>query len=997
MTDLPLHPTTYTAPSLNSVVVPVSSVDRPVAVSTTAGSPADEEEDYTIKCFCSFQVDDGNTVFCDRCETWQHIECYYFQDFRDGHPPDINKIEHKCIDCDPRPYDKRGASERQKERFYPEERKVKKPPTKAPKRRPKLSESHAGLTNGYTHDGNDSLHHDRTVGSPREHGPPLKRPKTSHRSSHSINFFSPPSHAEMHAARSTVSTSHTSRKSINAKHSLNGWPAPPYSPEFLHLYDNDRGEAPIQANVFHDITITQSLSSWSHDVESLSEAANGLSPQDIFHRCDESLDLMNLPLLHKEQRTGELSEGGGRPPRWTYLTVDTDTPRDAIIGELRGKIGHMQDYVQDPANRWDYLRHPAPFVFFHPKLPIYIDTRQEGSICRYLRRSCRPNLEMRTILENGTDYRFCLIAKEDIAAGSEVTICWTLDEHIRTYLYLLNNPEIKQEGSLDVTAYISDWVEKVLANFGGCACENPDQCGLAKYDRRYGLLHSTNGKTSRGRNGYVKSMRTPDIGHNPNSRASSEGKRRHDDDGLDSRSTSGSNPRSRDMTPTKIGNGDLGTTLGLELSDREKRKIAALEKNFEQLEQEKHQPVQRKKKRNSGGSAINTPIAASSVRLSPKEAMQQFVDNTKQKQLGHGMNFASLPNTPGFSARPRYSDASSSGKRSGSPVKRSKADIGGLTKGPQPNTSRMNSPTIRRDYVSVSVQTDTNDLADDATLWSHQTQKRKPYISLGKRLLMRCEQDRQRMDEKRRSSFKGASEPLENDLVADTAGLGASEHKAPEAITNNTPTPPSVDTEMREGPFAEGLTNGELPFSHTSVKHRPPDRAEGSPSPMQSPTIKPPPPPAVLHAAATALDRDNPVNGFRSTNLRVQLPSIPQLPHDPASAPSMTTDTTPTVGRSPFSHTPSSYPPLFSSSIPGAVAPSPIKKVSLSEYFSRQKNSSHSTDKGVVSSPTTHQSVFKTAAHVEEEAKGDGVEGTMIVDTPKEDDINPIADRNGSI
>jgi len=995
MTDLPLHPTTYTAPSLISIVGPISSVDRPVAVSTTAGSLAEEEEDYTIKCFCSFQVDDGNTVFCDRCETWQHIECYYFQDFRDGHPPDINKIEHKCIDCDPRPYDKRGASERQKERFYPEERRVKKAPTKAPKRRPKLSESHTGLTNGYTHDGSESSHYDRTVGSPRDHGPPLKRSKTNHRSSHSINFFSPPSNAEMQAARSTGPTSHTSRKSISAKHSLNGWPAPPYSPEFLHLYDNDRGEAPIQANVFHDITITQSLSSWSHDVESLSEAANGLSPQDIFHRCDESLDLMNLPLLHKEQRLGGSSEGGGRQPRWTYLTVDTDTPRDAIVGELRGKIGHMQDYVQDPANRWDYLRHPAPFVFFHPKLPIYIDTRQEGSICRYLRRSCRPNLEMRTILENGTDYRFCFIAKEDIAAGSEVTICWTLDEHIRTYLYLLNHPEVKQEGSLDVTAYISDWVEKVLANFGGCACESPDQCGLAKYDRRCGLFHSTNGKASKGRNGYTKPTRTPDIGLNPNSRASSEGKRRRDEDGLDSRSTSGSNPRSRDMTPTKNGNGDLGTIPGLELSDREKRKIAALEKNFEQLEQEKHQPVQRKKKRNSGGSALNTPIAANSVRLSPKAAMQQSADNTKQKQLGHGMTFASLPNTPGFAAGPRYSDASTSGKRSGSPVKRSKAGFGGVTKHLQPNTPRTNPPNIRRDYVSVSVQTDTSDLTDNATPSSYQTQKRKPYISLGKRLLMRCEQDRQRMDEQRRTSFKGTNEPLKNNVVADT--VGALEHNAPDEFTNNTSRPPSVDTEMPEIPITESMTNGDMYSSHTSVKDRPPDVEEGNCSPVRSPEIKPPPPPAVLHAAATAPDRDNPTNGFRSSDLRVQLPSVPPLHHDPASAPSMTTTTTPTMARSPFSHTSSSYPPLFSGSTPGAVAPSPIKKVSLSEYFSRQKNTSHSTDKGVASSPTTHQSPFKTVGHSEEEAKGDGVEASMIVDTPMKDDIDPIADCNGSL
>ena len=1001
MTDLSLPPTTHTAPSLNSVARPVSSVDGPVNVSTTAGSPADEEEDYTIKCFCSFQVDDGNTVFCDRCETWQHIECYYFQDFHNGQPPDIKKIEHSCIDCDPRPYDKKGATERQKERFYPEERKVKKAPTKAPKRRPKLSESHAAaFTNGYTHDGTDPLHYDRTSGSPRDHGPPLKRPKTSHRSSHSMNFFSPPSNAEMQAVRSTGPTSHASRKPFTTKHSPNGYQVPPYSPEFLHLYDDDPGEAPMQANLFNDIAITRSLSSWSHDVESLSEAANGLSPQDIFHRCDESLDHMNLPLLHKEQRLGEPQEAGGWQPRWTYLTVDTDTPRDAIVGELRGKIGHMQDYVQDPANRWDYLRHPAPFVFFHPKLPIYVDTRQEGSICRYLRRSCRPNLEMRTILENGTDYRFCFIAKEDVGAGSELTISWTLDEHIRTYLYSLNNPEIKQEGSFDVTAYISDWVEKVLANFGGCACESPDQCGLAKYDRRGGMLSNnaslTNGKASKARNGYTKSTRTPDTGHKSNSRASSESKKRQDDDGRDSRSTSGSNSRSRDMTPTR--NGDLGNIPGLEISDREKRKIAALEKNFEQLEQEKHQPSQKKKKRNSSGSTLNTPTAASSVRFGSGSAMQCSADSTNQKQLGHGMTFAYQPNTPGYSTRPRYADASTSVKKFGSPVAKSKANVGAFAKRhSQPNTPRVTSPTARQNYVSVSVQTDADYSADLCTLSTHQFQKRRSYVSLGKRLLMRCQQDRVRMDEQRRASLNDAGGLTGIGSAADTVALGPSRNNTHEWSLEKTSRTPSVDTEMPEVSYNEGPANEDSHSDHTFLKHRPPNGEVVESTPAQSPEIKPPPPPAVLHAAAIPPDRAKPVNGFRSTDLRVQLPSAPQISHDPASAPSMATTTTPTVARSPFSHTPSSYPPLFPGSTPGVVQPSPVKKVSLGEYFSRQKNKSQSMDKGAASSPTTQQSALKTLGSVEEESKSASVEGSVIVDTPKQEDIDPLAGRKGSV
>ena len=80
--------------------------------------PAENEsEDYTIKCICSFQHDDGNTVYCDLCKTWQHIECYYID--KHGIIPtnaDLSTRDHWCVDCQPRRLDTKGAIERQKHR-----------------------------------------------------------------------------------------------------------------------------------------------------------------------------------------------------------------------------------------------------------------------------------------------------------------------------------------------------------------------------------------------------------------------------------------------------------------------------------------------------------------------------------------------------------------------------------------------------------------------------------------------------------------------------------------------------------------------------------------------------------------------------------------------------------------------------------------------------------------------------------------------------------------
>lgn len=54
-----------------------------------------ETKTYNIKCFCANEMDDGNTVLCEGCDTWQHIKCYYSYDKK---VPDV----HNCTDCLPR-------------------------------------------------------------------------------------------------------------------------------------------------------------------------------------------------------------------------------------------------------------------------------------------------------------------------------------------------------------------------------------------------------------------------------------------------------------------------------------------------------------------------------------------------------------------------------------------------------------------------------------------------------------------------------------------------------------------------------------------------------------------------------------------------------------------------------------------------------------------------------------------------------------------------------
>jgi hypothetical protein len=64
-----------------------------------ANFTVDEDEPYTIKCICGFAEDDGNTIWCETCDTWQHIECYYPGRVGDASREDF---EHSCLDCKPR-------------------------------------------------------------------------------------------------------------------------------------------------------------------------------------------------------------------------------------------------------------------------------------------------------------------------------------------------------------------------------------------------------------------------------------------------------------------------------------------------------------------------------------------------------------------------------------------------------------------------------------------------------------------------------------------------------------------------------------------------------------------------------------------------------------------------------------------------------------------------------------------------------------------------------
>ena len=951
MTDISRSATNHGASATDSLTTDGSSPTKPLYPASTIPLRPEEEEDYTIKCICGFHDDDGNTVFCDRCDTWQHTECYYFQN---GEVLDVSDIDHWCADCKPRQLDVRGAYGRQSmRREQPDlgERKTKKATTKSHKKKVRPLESGAVVINGSTLFDKDDQ---PLVGNLRENALASKRSKPNHKYSTSLQSPNLVYAADDRRSGSISGVIQSPSKSISQNPS-NGYFGEPYSQEFMYLYDDDPGDAIMQANLFNDITITRSLSMWTQDAEALKEASIHLRPSDVFHRCDQPLDSMVFPFIHKEYKQGHIQGTDSRRPKWVFLTTDAPLVKGSILGELKGKIGHMQDYVQDPMNRWDYLRHPVPFVFFHPKLPIYIDTRKEGTRCRYLRRSCRPNLTMTTILENGSDYRFCFVAKHDLLAGTELTIGWTLDQHIREF-FRRNSEQVKSEGTTDADEdYVSEWVAKVLADFGGCACDSPSECSLAKYDRRSRMLSNgayklPNGEgKARGGHGKRRSPGWDQANHGKSAHVKQD--RDGDGDGEDTGSTSGSCP-SKQTTPTRNAIDHNGFGLGPELSDRDKRKIAAMEKNFEQIEQDKHQPAPRKKKRTSGGSSVQ---ASTTVASRPYSHVPSF----------------SQANTPELDSKPRYIDAGTSRRVSGSPVGRLPPNSLSLNNKPigrrRSSSHLAQTPatlnTSRPNYVSTSVQTE----PDEQASWykiPQPNQPRKPFMSLSKQLLLRSQRNRLRLEQRLRAEVFQRQDPV--GPMHDSHGNVAVSTEA------------CGDIDMQDIQSSHGLVPAKKTDGSPTQKPRPPDDP-GIQTQDTNTRFKSPLPP-----------QSN--NGNRATDLRVQLPSaIVQPGGDGISASPRDIAQSPVMGQSPFIQTPSSYPPLFSTSTSNMVQPSPVKKkVSLGEYMSRRSNKADAPSGGEKlgnNSPILSHT-FKPLAALHE-AKSDFANSGPAVDTSKEKYENP--------
>ena len=867
----PIAPPSQTALSLPSVF---AARDAPRKQETV------EEEPYTIKCICNFTDDDGNTIFCETCETWQHIECYYPDNVEDALSADF---AHSCADCEPRSLNRQQAIERQRARTTvpvveeAADKKPKRPPSKSHKKKPKPYELQI---NGFPPGASDGTKHV----SPHDNPHPPKKAKNSHKSSQSISSHAP-----------KRSPSHGASKSIH-NHPLSPATTPPdlpddfeihnYSTGFLSLY-NEQAAQIVSTNSFAGLQVSNAMSAWLRDPEKLQKETD-CSYDDVFRSLPSNIDSISIkPDIEQTKKV----VSPGTVLQWQCLKAPAAIEKDLPLIEVNGQIGFQATYCADPENRWEEFTSPLPFVLFHPFLPLYIDTRREGSEARFVRRSCRPNAVLETYLSAGSEYHFWLVSDRQITAQEQITIPWDFrlpNKDKKRILRVLGlgddtiTPHTELCRDEDEYRKLANWLHIVLSEHGGCACNLGTECAFARFHRNHlakGKSRSNPPKTKKRKPKAQHAISPTSTGHATNSRAPSEG-HLEDVPENDRRSVSGSSrskPPSRDMTPTaRQGSFD---TLGIltEPTDRDKRKVAMVEDTFRRMEQQQQQQPHRKRKRASDGTA------------------------TSQAKTSKTSSAVQTPNLPhGFSER-NYVDAGTgpSRSKSGSPIGVSPTHTGHPAKNPRSRTgsapvaSRRVSGGSHTTYCDAAVQTD---FAPSET----STPRRRIGPCLRKRMLenwhhLRLEEEAR---VKRRALERTPSAVADADVHGDQDSLMSSPSSTRDSDKCSLllPTLGPKDVAM-------------------------PDARPVSPNPSSA-------------SNAPAVDAIN----TKSTELRVQLPPVPAF-ESSVSAPSSAS--TPVSAGALSLHSPFSvagFPsPFVPSSINGVVAtPSPIKKkLSLSDYKSR--------------------------------------------------------------
>lgn len=352
----------------------------------------DHYGDYVTRCICGFIHDDGYMVECDQCKVWQHVQCVV----KNKQVPD----EYLCEKCNPsKPVDPQKARMIQqqwlRERQLPEMKTFKKEIKM--KENPKLKDI---PTDSDSSDAENPRNNNTVI--PKGRTPLAQRKKSDKQMTKQKKELK-------EANMQRKSFKKRERKLIRRKSKVQ-----------TKKEDDENRETLATPNMPH-------LRQW---IESYEEAVtNHYSPElrarisNIRVNGSQNIDTsVSFDPTVNKCRAHSLPLTDLR-----YLIATEEISPDSAIIELRGKY-MLSIQHRNPGGNLNTRQHaqrPGPFLFFYrlnkDNTEVCVDTRTYGNVARFVRRSCKPNAELRHCIEKGVLHLY-LVAISHIERWSEITM-----------------------------------------------------------------------------------------------------------------------------------------------------------------------------------------------------------------------------------------------------------------------------------------------------------------------------------------------------------------------------------------------------------------------------------------------------------------------------------------------------------------------------------------------------------------------------------------------
>ncbi|KDR16326.1 Histone-lysine N-methyltransferase MLL5 [Zootermopsis nevadensis] len=438
----------------------------------TAPEGEGDDEDSVTRCICDFEHDDGYMICCDKCFVWQHVDCMGIDR---SNIPD----EYMCERCQPRRVDRQHARTlqlRKREELLNTDSSSDTSSSSSAdidggvinSASTLTSKKHAAANTVSRHKSEPTSTNNKKNVTSNNNMASVRKPQRQRRESAKDQSQSAPS--AVSATQRRASLGQNRKKETRASTENKRTPARRKS---KGRTSEDESQDGLDKSVSNSGTMLQ-LRQWIDNYEEA--VTNHYSPE-----LRARISSIKVNGFHSDLKAGNLhsvTSGATKcrvsqlAPSVRILVSTTLLSANQPVIELRGKYMLSTQHRPPSLTVMNNRRTrppPGPFIFFY-RLPkdgteVCVDTRTYGNDARFIRRSCKPNAEIRHCIEKGILHLY-VVTISSVEKNFEITI--------------------SHDGTQDASA---------LLNNGGspqqfvCACGNPKEC--TALNRRNGIHEPT--------------------------------------------------------------------------------------------------------------------------------------------------------------------------------------------------------------------------------------------------------------------------------------------------------------------------------------------------------------------------------------------------------------------------------------------------------------------------------------------------------------------------